>query len=105
MTIVFEYESWEREQSPLPTVSHGPGKLLCSVEFHLIYYFTIVFILGIYYVGNYFLSWKAKTLNCLNNKNLQGSFGGDHFPQKEEHNELLSFLTRDFQYEMCHTEF
>jgi hypothetical protein len=45
------------------------GKPLCSVELYLIYYFSIVFILGIYYVGNYFLSWKAKILNCLNNKN------------------------------------
>lgn len=46
------------------------GKLLCLVEFYLIYYFSIVFILGIYYVGNYFFLWKVKILNCLNNKNF-----------------------------------
>lgn len=69
MVVVFGYKSWERGQSPLPTISHGPGKPLRSVEFYLIYFFSIVFILGIYYVENYFLSWKAKTLNYLNNKN------------------------------------
>lgn len=67
--VIFGYKSWERGQNLSPTVSHGPGEPLCSVEFYLIYFFSIVFILRIYYVGNYFLSCKAKTLNCLNNKN------------------------------------
>jgi hypothetical protein len=64
-------------------------KSLCSVEFYITYYLGIIFILGIYYVGNCFLLWKAKNLNYLTNKNLVGFFGGDHFPPKEERNMLF----------------